>query len=317
MLQYEKFISAVAKLPEKPLECDDDNLFQLGPDYYILGTPALKVPRSLLLKFNTYEDMEALAPVWISYLLKRYGGDKGLEAFDHIIIGLSLAFQEHANDLLDHLYEALNITADNYFLCLSQGSSCKFAYQEYGMDLREASKKNDVKMRNYLICDIGFNTIDTALIINSSSSAGGRLGAANTGVCNVAMAIVDYIYKTYGIQISTREAQVIVESGKLQKRGRELDLTDKVAEFSKEYIKYVLDFLEKNHNQSLDVIQGIVLCGGGSHIFKKYINDPEVEKEIEIHFSKNFLHIPEFDSEYWNCVSYLRIAEKLLEEDEK
>ena len=68
VLQFDKYISAVAKI-ENPMEADDDIMFRLGVDYYILGTPALKVPRSLLLSLENYEDLKEAYPVWISYLL--------------------------------------------------------------------------------------------------------------------------------------------------------------------------------------------------------------------------------------------------------
>ena len=70
VLQYEKFISAIAKI-DKPMEMDDDVMFMLGADYYVLGSSALKIPRSFLLKLENYEDLKEAYPVWISYLLKK------------------------------------------------------------------------------------------------------------------------------------------------------------------------------------------------------------------------------------------------------
>ncbi len=70
ILQFDKFISAVAKI-DNPMEADDDVMFRLGVNYYILGTAALKVPRSLLLNLENFEDLKIAYPVWISYLLKK------------------------------------------------------------------------------------------------------------------------------------------------------------------------------------------------------------------------------------------------------
>lgn len=311
VLQFEKFISATAKV-DKPLEADDDTLFQLGPDYYILGTPALKVPRSLLYKLETYEDMKVLYPIWLSYLMKRYGG---MDKFDHIIVGLSLAFSDKADDLLDYLYETLNITEPEFFVCLPQGLACKASYQEFGLNLREASRKNDVRMRNYLLVDGGFLSIDAAQILEGKSSAGAAIGIANTGVINIAYNIVDYLYQTYEMKVAVKEAQVILDNnGVFVRRGREYNISDKVAEFTKVYLVNVLKLLEERFNESLDTIEGILVCGGLAYYFKKYITDPGLIKEIEKHFPVSFIKLPqEGDCEFFNASSYLRIAEKMLD----
>lgn len=310
VMQFEKFISATAKV-DKPLEADDDTLFQLGPDYYILGTSALKVPRSLLFKLETYEDMKLIYPVWISYLLKRYGG---IDNFDHVIVGLSLAFQDKADDLLDYLYETLNITKQEFFSVMPQGLCCKLSYQEFGLNLREASKKNDVKMRNYLLVDGGFLSIDAAQVLEGKSSAGAAIGIAQTGIINIAFNIVDYLYQTYEMKVAVKEAQVILDNnGIFIRRGREYNISDKVAEFTKAYLVNVLKLLEDRFSESLDTIEGILVCGGLAYFFKKYINDPGLIKEIEKHFPVTFIKLPqEGDCEFFNAASYLRIAEKVL-----
>lgn len=308
ILQFDKYISAVAKI-DNPIEADDDVLFRLGVDYYIIGTPALKVPRSLLLGLETFEDLKVAYPVWISYLLKKYGGR---ERFDQVIIGLSMAFSDRAQELLDYLYEELMIDTPNYFTCLPQGLSCKLAYSEYGLDIRENSKHNDFRMRNYLILDGGFLTIDTAQVIGQKSSAGGAIGIPNSGVIMIAYDVLDYLYKNYEMRVSIKEAQVIVDSGgKFNRRGKEYDISDKVCEFVKAYLGNVLKLLEDRFSESLDAIEGILVCGGLSYFFKKYIEDPDVIKEIEKHFPVSFIHFPDTDGEYFNVVSYLRLAEKL------
>ena len=308
IVQFEKFISATAKV-DKPLDADGENLFQLGPDYYILGTPALKVPRSLLYKLETYEDMKVIYPIWVSYLLKRYGG---LEKFDKVVIGLSMAFSDKADDLLDYLYETLNISISDYFMCLPQGLSCKLAYQEYGLDLREASKKNDLKMRSYLIVDGGFETLDLCSVIGSAS-AGAAIGVKDTGIIRIAYNVVDYLYKTYEIKMSIKEAQVLIDNGGIgTRRGRVIDISTKVNEFVKNYISDVLSYLNTQFDQVLDGVDGVLICGGLAYFFKKYINDPDVVSEIEKYFPVSFLKFPETDGEYYNVASYLRIAEKIV-----
>lgn len=321
ILQFEKFINAVAKLGGKDVieDPNDDTIFCLAGDYYALGTPALKVPRSLLYKIETYEDMKAVYPIWLSYLLKRYGGDNWLNTFDYCIVGLSLAFSDKANDLLDYLYETLNIDKENFFICLPQGLSCKLAYSEYGLDLREISKKNDVKMRNYLIVDGGFLSIDAAQVLDGKSSAGASIGIPNTGVICIVYNIIDYLFQTYQMKMSVREGQVVLDNnGIFSRRMREYDISDKVIEFTRNYLINVLKLLEEKFSESLDSIEGILVCGGLAYFFDKMKDDDLLNKEIEKHFPKSFIRLAGNgnDSEFYNAVSYLKIAEKILIKEE-
>lgn len=320
ILQFEKFINAVAKLGGKDVieDPNDDTIFCLAGDYYALGTPALKVPRSLLYKIETYEDMKAVYPIWISYLLKRYGGDNWLNTFDYCIVGLSLAFSDKANDLLEYLYETLNIDKEGFFICLPQGLSCKLAYSEYGLDLREASKRNDVKMRNYVILDGGFLSIDFAQVLDGKSSAGAAIGIERSGTINLAYNIIDYLYQTYEIKMSVREAQVVLDNnGIFSRRMREYDISNKVKEFTRTYLINVLNLLEDKYQESLDSVEGVLVCGGLAYFFDKMKDDEILNKEIEKHFPKSFIRLAGngSDSEFYNAVSYLKIAEKLLDKD--
>lgn len=306
VIKLDKYISATAKL-DNPIEVDDDSMFKLGAEYFVLGTPALKVPRSFLMPLETFDDLKAVYPVWISYLLKKYGD------VDHVIIGLSMQFSDKTDELLNHLYDVLLIQRDNYFMCFPQGLSCKFIYAEAGLNTRESSKKNDFRMNSYLVLDGGYLTCDIASVINGNASAGSAIGIAGTGVICISYDVVDYLYKEYNMQISLKEAQVIVDSdGIFTKRGRKYDISEKVKEFTKKYIKNVLDMLESKFSENLDSAEGILVCGGLAYFFRKYIEDPDIVKEIEKHFPVSYISLPEVDSEYYNVQSYLKGAEKML-----
>lgn len=312
VLQFDKHISAIAKI-ENPMEADDDVMFRLGVDYYILGTPALKVPRSLLLSLENFDDLKIAYPVWISYLLKNYGGQKN---FDKVVIGLSMAFSDRAQELLDYLYEALMIDEPDYFICLPQGLSCKLAYSECGLDIRETTKHNDFRMRNYLILDGGFLTCDICNVANGTASAGAAVGIPGTGIINISYNVMDYLFKNFEMKVSVKEAQTIVDNqGKFIRRGKEYNIDSKIDEFTKAYLANVLKLLEDKFGEAIDAVEGVLVCGGLSYFFKKYINDSDMINEIEKHFPVSFLHFPVVDSEYFNAYSYLRIVQKMLNED--
>jgi len=309
ILQFDKYISATAKL-DNPMDPDDDVMFKMGVDYFVLGTPALKVSREYLLKLEDFDDLKIAYPVWISYLLKKYGRDN----FDHVVIGLSMAFSDRADELLAYLYESLNLeSSSDMFMCLPQGLSCKLTYSECGLDIKEVSRHNDARMRNYLILDGGFLTCDICSVVNGTAAAGNAIGVPNTGVICIAHQVVEYLFKNFAMTVSVKEAQVIVDNdGIFTKRGREYNIQDVVAKFVKEYLNQVLLLLDNKFNSDLDSCEGVIVLGGLAYFFKKYIEDTEVKKMIENFFPVDFLHFPATDSEFFNAYSYLKIGEKKL-----
>lgn len=88
-----------------------------------------------------------------------------------------------------------------------QGLSCKYTYNEYGLNVREASRRNDVKLRNALILDGGFETLDFCSIINGTSSAGAAVGVKDSGVIRIVYDLVDYLYKIIRYQFQLKKAK--------------------------------------------------------------------------------------------------------------
>lgn len=308
-LQLEKYTSAVAKIDD-PMDIDNDVMFRVKADTYVLGDYALKLSRSLLMPLETFEDMKAVYPVWIAYLLKKFGG---MEKFDHVIIGLSLAFSDRADELLSSLYEALLIEKPNYFICLPQGLSCKLAYSEHGLNINSTSK-NTMKLKNYIVMDGGFLSIDICAVINQSSSAGAAIGVPNTGVICIAYDVADYLFREHQIKVSIKEAAHIVDSGGIvQRRGRKLDISQQLKLFIKKYLGNVLTLLEDKYSEYLDACDGLIILGGLAYFFQRYWDEPEVIAEIEKHFDRDFIHISTDGlSEFYNAFSYLRFAEERL-----
>lgn len=314
IMQVDKFPSAISKMPNTA-EIDDENngdVFFCGPDCYAVCETALKTPKSFLMPLENFDDMMEIYVPMCSYVVNKYG--KGFDDFDHVIIGVSLAFSSKVDTLLEKLYSTLNLDKENYFICLPQASSSRYCYFKYGLRPDDVSQKNKVRMQNFLICDIGGLTIDLALILQGSSSTGIKLGLDKVGCNVISYGLCDYMFKNYGIQLSLKTAQSIVSGEHIfVSRGRELDLTEIVSNLKKKYIIDVLNLLEEKAGETLDTISGILLCGGGAMVFKEFMNDPDIEKEITKHFSKNFLKIPELP-EYFNVISYYEIAKKLIDE---
>lgn len=313
VLVLEKFISAIAKVPEPEiLEDNDDTIFRLGLDYFVLSSAALKVARSYQLSLENFQGLCQVYPAWISYLLKKYGG---IERFDHVAIGLSTAYADKADDLLNTLYDTLMINIPGYFMLFSQGSAAKKTYQTCALNIKETTTRNDYKMKNYIICDGGFETIDICNIVGNAV-AGATVGLENTGVIQVAYDIQDYLYKKYEIRESIKGCQDILDNGGIfTRRGRRYDISTEVDELIKKYLINVLKLLEDRFGEYLDAAEGILMCGGISYLFKKALQFNGFKEIVEKHFPVSFLHFPTEDAEYYNVFSYLKVAEGILEKE--
>src|SRR5574344_48483 len=313
VLTLDKFVSAVAKIPD-PLEVIDDkgsSVFPFMGSFYVIGGDALRVPRSYLLGMEDFDGLKEVYPVVLSYIMNKYGGP---EKWDHIAIGLSLSFTDKADDLLDRLQKTLLIDKANFFLCLPQGMSARLTYSDYGLNLVDSTKWNNAKMKNYLIVDGGFLTIDAVLCVDGKSAAGSSLGLVNTGTICISRDLQNYMASEYDITLSLREAATVVDTrGEFNRRGRSYDLKEIVDKFSRKYIENILNLLENRFSEDLDGCQGVVICGGLGYLFDRYLDedDEEVIKIIESHFPRTFLTpIPkDGESEFYNVVSYLKIVE--------
>ncbi len=312
-LQFDKYISAVAKI-DNPMEIDNDVMFNLPgtTDTYVMGAASLKLSRNYLIDLHDYESLKNVYPVWISYILAKYGG---IDSFDHVIIGLSLAFSDKADDLLEHLYDTLMIQKENYFYVLPQALSCKLGYSLKGLDITDTKTgaTGSTELQNYIILDGGFYTLDWATVLGSKASAGAAIGIKDSGVIQIVYNIIDYLFKTYQMKVSLKEGQNILDNeGVFVRRGRKYDISDKVREFTKKYIGDVFNLLETNAGDSMDSSDGIICVGGLAYFLGKYENDPEVLSEIEKHVSKSFIHYPTHHAEFYNAFSYLKAGEKML-----
>lgn len=310
VLTVEKEISAIAKV-ENPLIADDDVIFNLSGDYFLIGPNALMAPRSCLLNLEKYEDLKIAYPAFVSSIVKRLGG---FQAFDKIAIGLSLAYKDKGQDILDHLKNTLMVD-DGLFVALPQGIMAKYCYEEYGLHVGEAAKKNYERLQSWLSLDGGFLTADLNACIQGTASASSAIGIENTGVICIAYDLIDYIFKNYEWRISPKEALTIIDNdGVWIRRGKEFNFSEQVKEFTKKYLSNVFNLVEDKFSDSLDNLQGILVIGGLSYLVNKYIEDPDIVKMIESHFPVSFLKVPKHHGEYYNAIGYMKFLEKMIDE---
>lgn len=301
--QFDKYASIIGKL-ENVVEVNDENMFFFnGAPYYLFET-ALRLPNKQILDMSSYEGLREAAPVFLSYLLKKYGS-----GFDKIVIGLSLAMVEKAEDFLDYVSSQLMMDRDKFML-LPQGTSSKACITTYGLDPRDSTRRNDVQSRAYLACNIGSNTADFFTVINNTTSSQATRGFENAGLVQVAFNLIDKIRKDTGKEINLQKAKTIVDTGIYTSRGRSVDYSATIKTLTLEYFTRFFDLIEQNFGEQLETMDNLFICGGGAVLLRKYLH--ELTPMIEKHFPVDYLLLPNDLAEFYDVVGYSIIAEKLL-----
>lgn len=298
--RFEKFISAIGKVGASDI-VHDTNAFDFNGQTYYLFDMALKLPSSQLLNMMTYEGLKEASPIIISYLIKKYGVD-----FDKIILGLSVAMIEQSGDYLNYLSANLGKPKDT-FLLIPQGIGSKIAYDRYNRNPEDPTQYSDIRVKNYLGVDMGFNTVDVFQCIGGVASGQTIKGFMNEGVCKIAYNLIDEIRRTTGIEVTIQQSKGILETGFFNHRGTSYDYRSKIDEFSKNYLIGVINLLESNFKGVIDNMDNIFFVGGGAALLKKYRKG--IDEVIEQYYKGDFIIIPEMP-EFYNCLGYFEIGNK-------
>jgi hypothetical protein len=268
----------------------DKKIYNYRGNNYYIGEQALHLESSKIIDLLTYENLETYAP-----LLARYAIDQLSEIPNIIVCGLSIAHLTQSGyfkaAIEKYLIEELKLPIEKVAI-LPQGVGGKYCYDKYGPDFPSAN--NDFSDHsNYLMCDIGFNTVDIFQVINNKVSVGLIRGIENAGVIKVVAKLVRYISETYNQNFMLKEGKEILDNGYFKIRGSKYDLSAKINEIKREYLDEIKELMESNFGKVLDKSDKICMFGGGAYIFRS-LNDP-------------FIELPNSRAEYYNAVgNYLR-----------
>lgn len=298
--RYEKFISSVGKVGTSSI-IKDANAFEFNSQTYYLFDTALKLPNDQLLDLTSYEGLKEASPIILAFLMNKYGVD-----YDRIILGLSVAMIEKSADYLNYVSAQLTKPIEAFVL-IPQGVGSKIAYDHYNRNPGDPTQYNDTKVKNFLGIDIGFNTIDVYQCIGGVTSGQTIKGFIGEGVARVALNLMDAIRNETGIRISLQHAKEILETGVLVHRGASYDYRGKIDIFIQEYLKGVLELLEKDFSKVIDNMDNLLFVGGGAALLKKYYKS--VLDVVDKYYKGDFVIIPEM-AEYYNVLGYWLYDEK-------
>lgn len=289
-----KLPSVIAKVrPNKDIQLVKDvKLIEFEDEYYYAGDDALKCESESIIDAVEYAALEKYAPVFLFAALREIKMLPGT-----IATGLSIAQLSNSG----HFDERLsNFTLNDFNFSFNvfhvpQGIASKIAVDKYGLKF----PGNDANVyRNYLLCNIGFNTVDVTRVMDGETTLQSTEGIQNLGVIKIATNVNSMIATNHDIQMKLKEVIPILETGTLVRRGKVIDMSAIVSSAMDEYIHELTEVLERRYGDVMDKTDKLVIVGGASYLFIKYNKLDE------------FIVAPQDKFEYYDSIGMCEFAMK-------
>jgi hypothetical protein len=298
------YITGLAKKVDSGIFKDEDSV-ELEGVTYLCFDRALLVPGNQQIQITDFDSLCLATPIFI----RKIEDDLNMK-FDAVVAGLSIAMVDQTEAYHKRIVSALGLPEDRVKV-LQQGVGGWYTYKMYGLDPYK-SISQDVKMQNYLLIDIGHNTMDVISVLGGNLSEDTVAGITGAGTTWIAQKLMQYILKNYKIDITQANARELVQKRLWNYRGVTIDLNPIINQIGVEYATYIVNTLESKFSDSMMNRQGLLFIGGSSLILNQFINDiPEVKQLFHNHFGDYFINIPNVP-EYYNSIGYHLIGSKIF-----
>jgi len=290
------YITGLAKKVDSGI-FKDENSVELDGVTYLCFDRALVVPGNQQIQITDFDSLCLATPIFI----RKIEADLNMK-FDAVVAGLSIAMVDQTDAYHQRIVTALGLPEDRVKV-LQQGVGGWYTYKMYGLDPYNPISQ-DVKMQNYLLIDIGHNTMDVISVLGGNLSEDTVAGITGAGTTWIAQKLMQYILKNYKVDITQANARELVQKRLWNYRGVTVDLNPVINQIGIEYATYIVNTLESKFSDSMMNRQGLLFIGGSSLILNQFINEiPEVKQLFHNHFGDYFINIPNV-TEYYNSIGY-------------
>lgn len=269
--------------------------------HYIVGKAALQAKDKRIISMNDFESMCFAAPIIATKYLRDFNPDE----VEYICFTLSSAFLDKSKEFHTKLSEALpEYGSAKKIKLLPQGAGTKKSIDSIGLDVDNPTYKDSYK--NYLIVDIGHNTIDVANVIGGSLIPDDIKGYEHTGAVLIAEEIQKQIKSKFDVDLNLDRVKAVIEDKNFKIRSDIYDCTEIVQKAVELYLEVLKDFLEKNYKDEMNAISNVLLCGGGAEIIRDNSN------QWKEYFGEGFMIMPKVpgSSTFYNALGGLYLNVK-------
>lgn len=275
----------------------DSRVITMGEESFYVGEDALNLESGQIYELIEYAHLEKFTPV----ILHKVFRDLGFDNDNHpkkLVLGLSVAHIKHSAYYKKRVDEYLNSLGwEVETKILPQGAGIKVTADEYG-DSFPHHPQDFTAANNYLISDIGFNTLDVIYVTNGKVVPNNVRGIEQRGAVVIAARLNEYIKQSYNREYSSKELKDIIDKGFLRIRGTKFDLTEVLTQLKLDYLKMIQDLMEAEFGAIMDKCDYIFLSGGGAYFFQDVVA------------SDQFFRASKQSAEFYNAVGYYLNARK-------
>lgn len=300
--EHIKEVNAIAKLPSDAdsgikYTGKEKNIVSYKGDWYLVGTGATEMPDSEVVNIDSFEELKRISPLLAKKYFSRYCDDiENGSDLDLFVVTISMAYLNQAEEYKRYLSDNIPFPKDKIRI-IPQGAGCKIALDNIGLNFNDPSKKRSIP--SYLGLDIGFSTIDAFPVINGSIMGGAIKGYPGLGITRVAQYVQEQLKTVEKVDIGITRVKEAMYEGKFIQRGIVHDIKKYTEDGITKYINGLHDFMEENYGSIMSSISNVVIFGGGAEVLK-------TKKEIwDSMYSKDFILMPETESEFYNCFGAL------------
>ncbi|AUR83106.1 hypothetical protein NVP1031O_124 [Vibrio phage 1.031.O._10N.261.46.F8] len=286
-----KFPSAIAPVTANEHFNDNRAILMDGKSYYI-GEDALGVESDSIYELIEYKHLEAFSSLILHKIFRDLECDPTNQP-KHIVLGLSIAHIDQSGHYKSAIQSYLNAIGfgETKLKILPQGAGVKVAYDTYAETFPNPPQDFN-SSSNFLIADIGFNTLDGLYVMGGKVNPSNVRGIENKGLVVVAAKLNELLSTAYNREYGTKELQKIMDDGFIKIRGKRFDLTEELLNMKRAYLTLVEECLEAEFGKILDKVDYILLSGGGAYYFKDAVaSDP-------------FYRATANKSEFYNSIGY-------------
>lgn len=266
-----KFPSVVAPVVKNEM-ITDNRLLPFEDSHWYVGTDALQVESSQMISMVDYEKLQAFAPLFIikSIIMACPAG----EVPDVVVVGLSISQISMSGAYKARISSYLNSAGINAeVLCFPQGAVAKIAVDKYGAHFPQPVT-DFMGNTNYVLADIGFNTLDICQVINGKTSPNLVRGIERQGAVLIVEELIKQVESTTGIKLSVPEGKDALMKRSFKRRGTTYDLALVISDIRKSYVTELKKTIEREFGSVLDKVDSLFIVGGGTYLVNP--NDSEV-----------------------------------------
>lgn len=272
---------------------DTDIIRSVDGKVYRIGESAKLEYDKKLINVIDYKTMKLAAPLLVKKYLRKY------PRADQFLVSLSLAFSAKQEEFQQSIDTETQL--GNKLIIVPQSCMAKVALDNIGLDIDNPTA---FPYKNYLLLDIGFNTVDSAVIINGRTTPTDRGGFEGEGVCKLATYVQQQIQEQLGYERPFPEMRDILFDRGFSVRGKFIDCSKIIDEGTKFYLNELYKFIEAKYGKKLDMLPNMVLVGGGAELIKLHIDF------FNNLYDKEFALTPKTKAEFYNTLGALYLGDK-------